>query len=336
MKLNCEQITSAVWGAIDVNEEADGFHFFRFSHAEQEAYRETKFENKMQGSAGVEMVFDTDATAVRLTGYTVSSCSRQYYAFDVFANDCYMGSVKNFEDSNAQNGYSGGKYPLGEFDGRVSLGAGNKRVRVVFPWSTETVLREIEAENATVLSPVEAPSKKLVLYGDSITHGFDALHPSGSYAARLTRALGCEGFNKAIGGACWHPPLGEADCGVEADIVTVAYGTNDWNSLKREDFYINCKGFMEGLCLRMSGAKIFVITPIWRKDWDEPKRAFGDFYDVEPLMREICADLPVTVISGDALFPHDTDYFGDRKLHPNLRGFEIYFENLLKQMQKFL
>lgn len=340
MKLNLQQLKSAAWGVCRVTEDADGFHFFRFTEAEDAAWRGTKFESKTLSTAGVEWVFDTDADALRLSGFTEASSSRKYYAFDLFINGEYRDSIKNFPDSSVINSYCGSykgtPYELGDFEARLSLGQGQKQVRLVFPWSVNTVIREAELENASTFSPVAPPTKKLVLYGDSITHGYDALHPSGSYAARITEALGCEGFNKAIGGACFLPPLGEAECGVDADIITVAFGTNDWNGMDRETFREKCGGFLRALCRRRGKAKIFVLTPLWRDDETDPPRAFGKLTDVDPLMREICADLPVTVIRGYEFLPRDTDLFGDRKLHPNLHGFEYYARNLLSEMEKYL
>ena len=332
MRLDLQQITSVTRGAIKVTDESDGFHFFRFSESEQQVYRGTKFEGKTASTAGVTMEFDTDGESLMLAVTVAPSTTRYYFACDVFVNDHYIGSVKNFADGSLLCGYAGKPHPQGNFDGTFSLGKGSKRVRIVFPWSVVCVLREMTLTGATFAEPVHA-SRRMLLYGDSITHGYDALHPSGSYAARLARALGCEGFNKAIGGEMFRPALAEADSGVDAEIVTVAYGSNDWNSLDADTFRANCEGFLSALCRREKSAKIFVITPIWRRDEDEPPRTFGGFSDVERLLCEICANLPVTVIRGYDLVPHDTDNFGDTKLHPNLRGFEHYFNNLLPKIQ---
>lgn len=336
MILNGKQIASATRGANRVVEGEDGFRFFRFSEDEERAYQGTSFEGKTASPAGVELVFHTDAAAVTLSVFVEKATTRGYFAFDVFSNGAYVGSLKNFEDGSLLCGYAGKPRPMGEFEQRFALGEGQKQVRVVLPWSVFVTVHRIELEDATAFEPVEAPAKKLLLYGDSITHGYDALHPSGSYAARLTRALGCEGFNKAIGGEMFRPALGEADSGVKADIVTVAYGTNDWNKLDADTFRANCRGFLSALCERQRDARIFVITPIWRSDEDEPPRPFGPFADVERIMREVCADLPVIVIRGYDFLPHDIATFGDTKLHPNLNGFDFYFHSLLSEIQKYI
>ena len=336
MKLDLQQITSITRGAMRVAEEADGFHFFRFTESEQEIYVGTKFESRSFTPAGVEMIFDTDATALGI-GLSVSEgSSRDYFACDVCAGGEYLGSVKNYEDSSLLCGYAGKKgRQYGDFEGAFELGQGTKRVRVVLPWSAICVVRWLTLDGATTLVPVKS-ERKILFYGDSITHGYDALLPSRSYTSRLAESLGCEGFNKGIGGERFHPALSEVDCGVEADIVVIAYGTNDWNGADADTFRANCEGFLRNVCARQKRAKIFVITPIWRRDEFEPVRQFGPFSSVEPMMRDVCADLPVTVIRGYDLVPHETENFGDTKLHPNHRGFCHYHDNLLAEIKKSL
>ncbi len=336
MKLNLEQIRAITNGVCRVEELADGFHFYRFSESELAMYDIVeKFKVRPLCTAGVEMEFETDGTELYLAVHTEEGSSRHYFAFEVFVNDEPRGSIKNFEDSTLLRGYAGKARQQGDFEGRFDLGKGMKRVRVTFPWAVIGHVRSMELVGATSLKPIKY-EKKLLLYGDSITHGYDALLPSGTYGARVAHALGCEGFNKGIGGEVFRPALGEADSGVKADIVTVAYGTNDWNSQDQDTFRANCRGFLEAVCERQKDAKIFVITPIWRSDEAEPERKFGPFSGVEPIMREVCADLPVTVIRGYDFLPHDTDTFGDNKLHPNLYGFDFYVKSLLGEMRKYL
>ena len=81
MKLSVEQLRTITRGAIDVTEEEDGLHFYRFSESEQQAYCGTKFETKTTSTAGVEMEFDTDATALALSVTVKQATTRYYFAF---------------------------------------------------------------------------------------------------------------------------------------------------------------------------------------------------------------------------------------------------------------
>ena len=170
MQLNLQQITAATRGAVCVEQQTDGFHFSRFTKSEQDMYNQTKFADKHPSTAGISLEFDTDATALSLAITEQPASSRKYFAMDVFANGEYVGSIRNFEDGNKACGYAGREYTVGDFEGTFSLGQGSKRVRVLFPWSAKCVLRRAELTDATFFAP--APARpKMLLYGDSITHG---------------------------------------------------------------------------------------------------------------------------------------------------------------------
>ena len=120
----------------------------------------------------------------------------------------------------------------------------------------------------------------------------------------------------------------------EPELITVAYGTNDWSIRTVEEFKLACADFYRNLTHNYPNTKIIAITPIWRNDMYE-ERPFGDFLNVEPCIRECTKVFPnVKVISGYDLVPHDEMYFADRRLHPNDIGFEHYFSNLIKMIQE--
>lgn len=168
----------------------------------------------------------------------------------------------------------------------------------------------------------------MLIYGDSITHGYDVLRPSVHYTARLAEMLGAEGFNKAIGGEKFFPRLAELKDDFTPEYITVAYGTNDWRWHDRDTFNKNCLDFFTALTKNYPDSKIFAITPIWRKDC-EVKTAFGAFGDAEKdIIKSVESFKNVTVISGSDLVPKDEKYYADFRLHPNDEGFGFYHKNL--------
>ena len=74
------------------------------------------------------------------------------------------------------------------------------------------------------------------------------------------------------------------------DYITVAYGTNDWSTKDSETFKVNCKEFYTNLSKNYPEAKIFAISPIWRKDMNAEK-VFGKFEDVEVYIRDAVKEL---------------------------------------------
>ncbi len=325
MKLTLNQIQSVTKGAVRVEEKNDTIQFYRFSKEQEELYRlrDSELYQKTFSSAGVRLEFVTDSTHLGLSVSVSPGCSRIFFNIEIFANGKKVGELGSLSANS------------GAFSGAFSLDEGEKTVCVYLPWSVQLRLNELTLDDGASLRPVKK-KRKMLLYGDSITHGYDAIHPSRSYASKLTDALDAEGFNKAIGAEVFWRALAETSDEIAPDIITVAYGTNDWSKQTKEDFEAECAAFYEALSRRNPQAKIFAITPIWRADRDRVTKV-GAFEDVATYIRKVTASLPnVTVIDGVSLLPHDTTLFSDVYLHPNDKGFGYYFENLYREIQKYL
>ena len=175
----------------------------------------------------------------------------------------------------------------------------------------------------------------MLVYGDSITQGYDSTTPARSYAMQLVRALDADARNKAIGGEVFCPELSKVKNDIEPDYISVAYGTNDWSRIPRADIKKNARQFYLNLRENYPGAKIFAITPIWRKDYQREDRY--DFMAISAIINESVKDIPnVVVIEGFDLVPHKEEYFADLRLHPNDEGFKYYAENLIAEIKKHI
>jgi lysophospholipase L1-like esterase len=208
-----------------------------------------------------------------------------------------------------------------------------KKVCIYLPWSACAVIKTMELDDGAALEAVK-PSKKLLAYGDSITQGYDAQHPSNKYITKLAEVLDAQEFNKAIGGEEFFPQLAQEETLEDPDYITVAYGTNDWSHNTREVLIQRCTDMYTILSRKYPKAQIYAITPIWRADWEEKKPA-GPFHDVEAIIREAVKDLPnVKVIRGFDLMPENIHLCADLRLHPNDAGFAYYFESLWHRMEE--
>lgn len=337
MKLNIAQVREITKGAVRVTEERDGFHFYRFTKEQEELYNSVNkdFYKKTFSTAGIRLTLKTDSRTLFLKTITSKSSSRTYFSFDVFVDGKPVGYLDNFSNVELPEKYPKADLPMGVFEGTFSLGEGEKTVCIYFPWSVQAVIEEISIDDGAFIKPVKT-EKKMLAFGDSITHGYDALRPSMRYAARLANALGAEEVNKAIGGECFFPELAAAKEDFQPEYITVAYGTNDWTNKSAEEFKTNCKAFYTALSGNYPEAKIYAFTPIWRKDLNV-ERVCGRFEDVEKYIRECVEGLNnVTVISGFDLVPKDEKYFADRSLHPNDEGFGYYFKNLYKKLECYV
>ena len=337
MKLNIEQIRGIACGAARVEETDLGVAFFRFTKAQEEMYKERSadFYMKTFSASGVTLRFKTDSKNLFIKGSVSKGSSRNYYSVDVKVNGKAIEHIDNFSDVELPQNYAGVKLELGDFEKNISIGDGEKEVCIYLPWSNRLILSEMLLDDGATLSPVKY-GKKLVAFGDSITHGYDALRNYNKYITRLAETLGCEEYNKAIGGEVFIPSLSALKEDFEPDIITVAYGTNDWSQKEASIYIRRCTEFYEALCANYPNVPIFAITPIWRLDSCEEKK-MGAFENTEKFIREVCASYKnVTVVNGLELFPRDTDLFADGRLHPNDEGFECYFENLYKKVKESL
>lgn len=337
MNLNLSQIKNITTGAVRIEEIDNAFHFYRFTKHQEELYknRNTSFYLKTFSTSGVKMRFRTNSQSFFLNVDTSSGNTRSYFAFEVFVNGEKIDDIKNFCESELSGDYTAAQFPFGNFSKKFHLGTGEKKVLIYFPWSVKATIKELIIDDNSFIKPVK-PSKKMLVFGDSITHGYDALYPSNRYISRIANMLDAEEYNKAIGGEIYFPELAEENEPFEPDYILVSYGSNDWNRSTKEDLAQNCKEILCNLSNHYPKAKIFVITPIWRKDMNE-SRPFGDFRSVgEIVEKQVVEFKNASVIHGFEFVPQNVDLFADLRLHPNDKGFEYYFQNLSKHIKDIL
>ena len=331
MQLSFEEIKAITQGAVRLSHQHNCVRFFRFTQEQENLYCKTnqEFYTKTFCTAGVKLQFRTDSPWLELdTDVSKSMPNRVYFSFDVFVNGKALDSLDNFSDRELSGEYIFASYPLGRFQKRFDLGEGEKTVSIYFPWSVSVALHSLSLADGASFLPVR-PCKKLLTFGDSITQGYDSLRPSCRYASALAEALGAEEYCKAIGGEVFFPALAEEAEPFRPDYITVAYGTNDWSITERATFQRNSRAFFETLCRNYPTAKIYALSPVWRKDREE-YRPFGGFDLVEQDLAAATRDLPqVTLIRCYDFIPKDSAYFADLRLHPNDQGFAAYAMGLI-------
>ena len=335
MKLSLEQIKDITVGAESVKKIDGKIAFFRFNDEELLAYSTTAHVTKTYSTAGIQLEFITDAVAIRLAGSLAHGSSRLYYCIEVFADGNLAGDIRNFEYEDMKLPYTGKKLPLDDFDKTIPLGEGEKNVRVVLPWSVAPLFDTIELVGANFVR-ANKREKNMLVYGDSITHGYDTLSPSKAYSVAVPFELSANAINKAIGGEIFFPTLSKIRSSITPDYITVAYGTNDWAKCTYEEFKANAEEFFTGLSHLYPTAKIFAITPIWRKEINTVTTKFT-FEDIKNTFDKIAQKLEnLTVISGFEFVPQDENLYADLRLHPSDEGFEYYKSALLREIKKYI
>lgn len=327
MKLNDSQIRAVTSGAATVTKEADGIHFCRFTDWQAELYRTVHpdFYYKVPATANVRLDFVTDSKTLSVGVIYSKASSRRFGFTDVFCNGKAIAHVGT--DAIAE----------GLYEKTLDLGDGEKTIRIQLPWSVKTVLADLSLDDGATVIPVKK-ERKMLIFGDSITQGYDAKYPSASYAAILADRLCADARNKGIGGEKFFPALVERpeSDGFAPDLITVAYGTNDWAGLESpERLELPMRAFYTKLCELYPAVPVFALAPIWRCDENDGIHPTGPFSVVEEMLRRTAQNLPtVTVIPCYDFVPHDPAFFTD--IHPNDLGFASYADRLLSAISPLL
>ena len=336
VKLTYQQICDITQGASYISEEEGCTVFHRFTKEQEKLYYRTNqdFYLKALAPAGVILQLRTDSCFITLKGETSKASTRTYYSIDVLEDGVPAGYVDNFSQLTLPEDYTKSAYPLGDFSKTIPLKAGMKTVTICMPWSVQVMLKELSLSDGSRIEP-DHPQKKLLVFGDSITQGYDALRPMNRYVFQLARSLNAAEYNKAIGGEVFFPALANTREDWKPDLIMVAYGTNDWSKLSRDTFRENARVFLRTLRDQHTGVKLFVMQPIWRKDRDE-QRKFGSFDLMRQDLAQICSELDLQTIDCYSFVPADSSYFADLRLHPNDKGFASYSHQLIDAVNSLI
>ena len=320
MKADINLIKKLTSGTSEIIENNGCVEFHRLTAEQREILKNSQdFAMKATATSGVKIEFSTDATAVRLAGTFYEGSSRKFAFFDITVNGiltAHKGTDNYIEQP--------------EFDFTIPLDGKLNRVAIYFPCLSKATLKTLEFTGSATVEPIRK-SRMIICYGDSITQGYDAVYPSFAYSNQLADALDAEMVNKAIGGEIFNPAFGNAPDPVRPDLITVAYGTNDWRKGETaESLTEHAAGFFAALTCNYPGVPIVALLPIWRKDMMDIHPA-GNLESAIKILNTLYSRLDnVEVIDGMPLVPHLPEFFADGYLHPNDSGFLLYGYNLLK------
>ena len=334
MKLSHQQISSITFGAAYTSVSEDRTVFHRFTQAQEEFYRTVcdDFYNKCFATSGIHLDFYTDSRYIEMKVFVKQRSSRKFLSHTVFADGEKVGNLDaKFENENGAlcQGYLEGRFSFGEIKKQRS-------VTVFLPWSFSSEICELSIEDGSVIEPAKK-NMRMICFGDSITQGYDAYEAQNPYATSLSTLLCADSRNKGIGGEFFKAGLAEiCDEGFDPEVITVAYGTNDWSGeASREIFEQNCSQFYERLSKNYPNAKIFAISPIWRVDVSRIT-AVGEFGYVKEFFASIADKYDnVTLIDATKFVPEQCDLLSDT-VHPNDEGFAYYAKNLIEEIKRHI
>ena len=156
------------------------------------------------------------------------------------------------------------KADVGEGTVKLSLGAGRERAIVYLPEGMKPEILGIEGD----VEPAP-PQPRWVLYGDSVAEGWIASAPAMAWPAIAARERGLDVINMGYAGAArGEIPSAEHVAELEADVITIAYGTNCWIRTAHSVGMVRegILAFLEIVRQKHGETPIVVTSPIARPD----------------------------------------------------------------------
>jgi len=305
---------------LSVRESADGLVPLRFTEAQLAVYAKTEqYRARSLCPAGIKIDVVTDSRFIKID-YSVGALIRGWVNFDIHLDGVLVDSLTSAPPTQSKGSL---RWKLPDNPG------GSRQLSVYLSQCAELTVRRLGFSAGASVREAPAGKGRLLCLGDSITQGMEAHHPSCTYAVLLARALGYDLLNQGVGGFVFDADSLDPALAFKPDIVTVAYGTNDWNRCaSHEAFAYNAATYLEKLIGIFPESRIAVLSPIWRKDLREIESA-GTFRSIGKTIERICTLHPtLRFMDGMDLIPHQERFFGDGKLHPTDEGFAHFALNL--------
>lgn len=320
MKLTLAQIKSVTFGAVEVWEEDDRILFSRCTQKQVEAWTSLRSDlgANSQAGSGIRLDMHTDSSQVNIL-----TCLP--LPFEIWIDGIFYRCM-GLES-----------YDCADPTIRIPLGEGTHRLTVYFPGLTQQYsgIYHIEVDDGATVIP-HTYDRKILFFGDSITQGVGASYTTLSYAQRVARALKADFLNQSVSGGFFAPRTFDKSIDFDPDIVTVAFGTNDWGFFSGPDrLELRSREFLDLLCEKYAGKKLFGISPLWRRTAPGETRGVGTFAECCEIVKNAIRSHGMVLIDGEELVPHQTLFFADG-LHPNASGHTVYAESLLQKLQPHL
>ncbi|MCQ2387423.1 MAG: SGNH/GDSL hydrolase family protein [Clostridia bacterium] len=336
MNIDFDLIKKCTCGVEYFSVKSGALCFHRYLKEEENAYKNHEKYKRVFTSSGVVISFLTDSKMLKID-YDVFDAgqTRSFYSIDIEKNGRLIDSAKNVKGEKPFFNEKEQKYAdyvvagdIKQFD----LGKGEKKIRIYFPFALETRINSIELDDNAKIIPIKR-DKNIIFYGDSITQGYDALHPTNHYTKKIANYLNADFINKGFGGDTFREQV-VFKSKTNPDYVFVAFGTNDFSKTKtKKEFVDCCKAYYKKISEFYADATVFALTPIWRKDYLK-KTAFKFECVKEEIIKATEKLKNVVVIDGFDFVPHNPKLYGDLRLHPNDKGFIKYAKSLIKQLKK--
>ena len=318
MVLTNEELQKIVFGKVKSFTDENGYTVFRrFTDRQYDYLKGRDFGPRVDATAGIFLEVEGEVKRISFEYELKKGSSRLYSNMDILEN----GKLVSTFDLMTESWFGSFSYEPKE----------SGRLKIAFPNRMTLCVKNVSIEGSY------APGRrdrKFYISGDSITQGYDAEHPSMSYANAVTEYFHAECVNQSIGGDMFHEELIDPEVPFFPDTVIIAYGTNDWkHSLPLE---ANSDAYLRKLRDVYRTADIFVLIPIWRESGKNVNPDTGlTLQDAREIIRLTALKNGCVPIDCSKFVTPDHKYYSDDPaLHPNDHGMTEYAQHLIEVLRE--
>lgn len=228
-----------------------------------------------------------------------------------------------------------------------SLPRAERTVEVWLPQAGDVRLeRLLLDEGAGLWTSPPKPRPRLITYGSSITHCYEATSPTRTWPALVSRELGLDLTCLGFSGQCHlDPMIGRLVRDLPADVITTCLGINVWGSgvFNRRSFLPAVLGLLSTIRDGHPDIPMLVITPISCPSRDATAGDSGmTLTEIRAQVAEAVrllrshGDCAISVLHGpDVLRPDETHHLHDG-VHPDADGYALMASRIAPVVESLL
>ena len=320
MKLTFEQIKSVTFGAVRIEQQEDGIHFYKCTEKQLAGWYslDKSLGDRALTTTGIRLDFHTDAKEV---SFTVDAMGPGTGAkFEILLNDVPELCAYLPKDDEPHTF-------------TMVLPERENRVTFILPsHNVPGILKAVELKEAAVFR-AHAFDTKIIFLGDSITQGWNAKHDSMSYAYLVARFFNADCIIHGVGGGRFDKVTFEKVENFDPEIVTMAFGTNDFGFYQTlEELEQKADEHLAAVAQAYPDKIRICMTPLRRIDEETPK-AMGTNRQLRQVIERTAKKYGFHVIDGYNILPYSEDFFADG-VHPNALGFSVVADRMIAAILK--
>ncbi len=306
-----------------------------------------RFNRSLNLNSGKRYGWDTPGVRISFRTDSASVVAKLYYSDKHISTSARNGQGLFFIDGETQESWTFNSSSTTAVRSpewvKVSLAhsgeAGFHDYEIVLPFGDSVEFCGLELDPQASLEPFQSSrTLRYLAYGDSVTQGFSASRIDKTYPYLLAKDQNWEALNLGMAGRASTASDGAVVGGIQADIITVLMGVNNWQGgTPLAQYRSQMVGFLTLLRAQQPDVPVYLITPLWVDPAWNPPNAILELESYRVTLRDIASQLQdnnLQIIEGPSLIDPENKYFNSVAVHPNDAGFAMLAQRLEDAIKK--